>query len=45
MVNFWPRAPLEANTRYVLEVPAGGIIDFNGNALVEAFTATLVTGP
>jgi len=45
VVNFWPRAPLEANTRYVLEVPAGGIIDFNGNALVEAFTATLVTGP
>ena len=45
VVNFWPRAPLEPNTRYVLEVPAGGVVDFNGNATVEAFTATLVTGP
>ncbi len=44
VVNFRPRAPLQPRTRYVLEVPAGGVADFNGNAVAEPFTLTFTTG-
>ena len=44
IVNFWPAEPLAPNTRYTLEVPAGGIVDFNGNPLAEPFAATFTTG-
>ncbi|MCA9546245.1 MAG: Ig-like domain-containing protein, partial [Myxococcales bacterium] len=39
LVNFWPRRPLTPGTAYVLELPAGGVTDYNGNALAEPFTA------
>ena len=35
VVNFTPKSPLAPNTTYVFEIPAGGIADFNGNALDE----------
>ncbi|HZO15449.1 MAG TPA: Ig-like domain-containing protein [Polyangiaceae bacterium] len=44
IVNFWPEAPLAPNTEYTFEIPAGGIVDYNGNAITEAFTATFTTG-
>lgn len=40
IVNFWPVEPLEAGRQYTIEVPAGGIVDYSGNAVVEAFRAT-----
>jgi hypothetical protein len=42
-VNFWPVAPLRPGTRYVLEVPAGGIQDYNKNAIVEPFSMEFTT--
>ncbi len=42
-VNFHPFCPLEPGTSYTLEIPAGGIVDFNGNAVAETFTATFTT--
>lgn len=45
IVNVHPRCPLEPNTDYVLEVVAGGIVDFNGNAVAETTTVTFRTGP
>ncbi len=39
IVNFAPAAPLEAGRHYTLELPAGGVTDYNGNALAESFTA------
>jgi hypothetical protein len=44
IVNFWPEVPLSPNTQYTFEIPAGGIADFNGNAIAEPFTATFETG-
>ena len=44
IVNFWPAEPLAPNTQYTFEVPAGGIVDFNGNPIAEPFTATFTTG-
>ncbi|HET6585765.1 MAG TPA: Ig-like domain-containing protein [Nannocystaceae bacterium] len=38
IVNFSPLAPLEPGATYVLEIPAGGIVDYNGNAIEEAFS-------
>lgn len=43
IVNFHPYCPLASGTSYTLEIPAGGIVDFNGNATTEAFTATFTT--
>lgn len=43
IVNFSPLAPLKPGTQYTLEVPAGGIQDYNGNAIAEAFTITFTT--
>lgn len=43
VVNFWPKEPLAPGTTYVLEVPAGGLRDYNGNAIEEPFTSTFTT--
>lgn len=43
IVNFSPRAPLKPGTEYTLEVPAGGIVDYNGNASAEPFTMNFKT--
>ncbi|WAS95590.1 Ig-like domain-containing protein [Nannocystis punicea] len=43
IVNFSPGAPLKPGTQYTLEVPAGGIHDYNGNAIAEPFTITFTT--
>lgn len=45
LVNVHPRCPLEPNTDYVLEVMAGGVVDFSGNAVAETTTLTFRTGP
>jgi hypothetical protein len=45
IVNFHPRCALAPDTEYVLEIPAGGVVDFNRNAVAEAFTATFRTAP
>ncbi len=45
IVNFWPAAPLRADTAYTLEIPAGGITDFSGNAIAEPFFAHFRTAP
>ncbi len=37
IVNFWPKRELEPNTRYTFEIPAGGVTDYNGNAIEEPF--------
>jgi len=44
LVNFTPREPLEANTTYVVTVPAGGITDFFGNATSEEYSLRFSTG-
>jgi hypothetical protein len=44
IVNYCPAAPLLPNTDYTLEVVAGGIEDYSGNALVETFVARFTTG-
>ena len=38
IVNFAPTEPLKPATDYTFEVPAGGIVDFNGNPIAETFT-------
>lgn len=43
IVNFHPFCPLAPGTSYTLEIPAGGVTDFNGNATAEGFTATFTT--
>jgi hypothetical protein len=45
IVNFHPCAPLAPDTEYTFEIPAGGIVDLNGNAIAETFTATFRTTP
>jgi hypothetical protein len=45
LVNVHPRCSLEPNTEYVLEVMAGGVVDFNGNAVTETTRITFRTGP
>jgi len=44
IVNAWPQRGLEPNTTYVLEVPAGGVADWNGNTVAETFSMTFATG-
>ncbi len=44
IANVHPRCPLEPNTEYTLEVMAGGVVDFNGNALATGTTVTFTTG-
>jgi hypothetical protein len=43
IVNFWPTEPLKPGTQYVLEVLAGGVTDYSGNAIEEAFTMSFTT--
>lgn len=43
IVNFSPRSPLRPGTAYTLEVPAGGVQDYNGNAIAAPFTMTFKT--
>ncbi|MCA9659177.1 MAG: Ig-like domain-containing protein [Myxococcales bacterium] len=44
IVNFAPREPLKPATEYTLEIPAGGVVDYNGNAIAESFTLNFKTG-
>ena len=44
IVNFSPRTPLKPATGYILELPAGGIADYNGNAIAETYTLSFKTG-
>ncbi len=43
IVNFAPFEPLAPDTAYTLEIPAGGLSDYNGNAITEPFTLTFTT--
>ena len=43
IVNFHPFCPLEPGTRYTLEIPAGGVVDYVGNAIEEAFSMEFTT--
>jgi hypothetical protein len=45
IVNVSPRCPLEPDTEYTLEVPAGGVADYNGNAIETPFVLHFRTGP
>jgi len=36
-LNFWPFEPLLPSTSYIFEIPAGGVVDYNGNAIVEPY--------
>ncbi|MEC7525665.1 MAG: Ig-like domain-containing protein [Myxococcota bacterium] len=45
IVNVHPRCALEPDTEYTVEVMAGGIVDFNGNAVAETTSFTFTTGP
>lgn len=44
IVNFSPKEPLQPNTTYVFEIPAGGVKDYNGNAIETTFKITFTTG-
>lgn len=44
IVNFWPSEPLEPNTEYTFELPANGVVDYNGNATTATFKITVKTG-
>lgn len=43
IVNFSPTSPLKPGTEYTLELPAGGVQDYNGNAIAAPFTMTFKT--
>jgi len=43
ILNFSPKAPLKPGTEYTLELPAGGVVDYNGNAIAETYTLTFRT--
>lgn len=45
VVNVHPRCPLEPDTEYVVEVMAGGVVDFNGNPVASTTRITFRTGP
>ncbi len=38
VVNFTPVGVLTPGTQYTFEIPAGGIVDYNGNAVTESFS-------
>jgi hypothetical protein len=44
IVNVSPSAPLKPNTSYTLEIPAGGLEDFNANKLQTGFKIAITTG-
>ncbi len=43
VVNFSPVGVLTPGTAYTFEIPAGGIVDYNGNAIAEDFSVTFTT--
>lgn len=45
LVNVHPRCPLEPETDYTLELMAGGVRDFSGNALAQPVMINFRTGP
>jgi len=44
VANFTPKEPLLPNTTYTVEVPAGGVMDANGNRTEEVMFSTFTTG-
>ncbi len=44
VVNFTPDEPLEPDTTYIVEVPAGGIADLAGNPVQQTLTWRFSTG-
>ena len=38
VVNFTPIGVLTPGTQYTFEIPAGGVVDYNGNAVAETFS-------
>jgi hypothetical protein len=43
ILNLSPRAPLAPETRYTFEIPAGGIEDWSGNTVAQAFSMSFET--
>jgi len=43
IVNFAPKLLLNPATSYTLEIPAGGIVDYNGNPIETPYVATFTT--
>ena len=43
LVSFAPEAPLAPGTTYRLQVPAGGVVDLNGNAVSAPFISRFTT--
>lgn len=43
IVSFAPDTLLDPSTEYTLEIPAGGIVDYNGNPVAETFSLTFTT--
>ena len=43
IVNFSPKQMLRPGVSYTLEIPAGGVRDYSGNVIAEAFTSTFKT--
>lgn len=41
VINFAPYGVLTPGATYVFEIPAGGVVDYNGNAIEEAFSIEL----
>ncbi len=44
ILNFAPTSPLEPDTTYIVELPAGGVTDLSGNPLAESWTIRFSTG-
>jgi hypothetical protein len=44
LVNFQPAAPLRGGATYRVEVPAGGVVDVSGNAVVEPLGFSFTVG-
>lgn len=44
IANFSPDQPLLPNTTYEIVIPAGGLMDYAGNALTKTFTSYFSTG-
>jgi hypothetical protein len=43
IINFAPKQFLKAGTSYTFEITAGGVVDYNGNAVEQTFTASFTT--
>lgn len=44
LVHFAPREPLDADSTYIVTVPAGGVMDFFGNPTEQDFSLRFSTG-